>query len=67
MLSANITKFKKYLYIIMIIYIIVKFMGEKELEKLYEDAIYWHLIGKGYSEKQAELEAKRRMLQQNEL
>ncbi len=41
-------------------------MGDNELNQLYKDAIYWHLISKGYSEKQAEIEAKKRMLPQNE-
>ena len=36
-------------------------MGEKEKNKLYKDAIYWHLIGQGYSEYQAEIEARRRV------
>lgn len=42
-------------------------MGGKEVNQLYKDAIYWHLISKGYSKKKAEIEAKKRMLQQNEL
>ena len=37
-------------------------MGEKEVDQLNKDAIYWHLIGLGYTETQAELEARRRML-----
>ncbi len=36
-------------------------MGEKEKNKLYKDAIYWHLIGQGYTEYQAEIEARRRV------
>ena len=36
-------------------------MGEKERNKLYKDAIYWHLIGQGYTEYQAEVESERRM------
>ena len=36
-------------------------MGEKERNKLYKDAIYWHLIGQGYTKYQAEVESKRRM------
>jgi hypothetical protein len=36
-------------------------MGDKEENKLYKDAIYWHLIGEGYTEYRAEVEAKRRM------
>ena len=42
-------------------------MRDKKVNQLYKDAIYWHLIGQGYSEKQAEIEAKRRMLPQDEL
>jgi len=38
-------------------------MGEKEKNKLYKDAIYWHLIGQGYTEYQAESEARRRLAQ----
>ena len=38
-------------------------MGEKERNQLYKDAIYWHLIGQGYTEYQAEVESKRRMAQ----
>lgn len=37
-------------------------MGENKTNKLYKDAIYWHLIGEGYSELQAEVEASRRMV-----
>ena len=41
-------------------------MGDKEEKnKLYEDAIYWHLIGEGYTEYRAEVEAKRRMARVN--
>jgi len=36
-------------------------MGDIDKNSLYKDAIYWHLIGKGYTEFQAEAEAKRRM------
>ena len=42
-------------------------MGDKEVNQLYKDAIYWHLISKGYSEAQAEMEARKRMLPQDEL
>ena len=38
-------------------------MGEKETNELYKDAIYWHLIGEGYTKDQAENEARRRMAQ----
>jgi len=41
-------------------------MDEKEKNKLYQDAIYWHLIGLGYSEFEAELEAKRRIAIKNQ-
>ena len=34
-------------------------MGDNNQIELYKDAIYWHLIGKGYTEFQAEAEAKR--------
>ena len=34
---------------------------KEEKNKLYKDAIYWHLIGEGYTEYRAEVEAKRRM------
>ncbi len=36
-------------------------MGEKQANKLLKDAIYWHLVGKGYSEYKAKVEADRRM------
>jgi len=39
-------------------------MGENEKSKLYKDAIYWHLIGQGYTEFQAENEARRRVAQE---
>ena len=42
-------------------------MGEIEKNKLYKDAIYWHLIGEGYNEFQAEAEAKRRMLRADKI
>ncbi len=42
-------------------------MGDKQVNKLYKDAIYWHLISLGYSEKHAEIEARRRMMPQDEL
>ena len=39
-------------------------MGDKEEKnELYKDAIYWHLIGEGYTEYRAEVEAKRRVAQ----
>ena len=39
-------------------------MGDtEEKNKLYEDAIYWHLIGEGYTEHKAEVEAKKRIAQ----
>ncbi|UCF13267.1 MAG: hypothetical protein JSW06_03140 [Thermoplasmatales archaeon] len=34
-------------------------MGEKQINKLLKDAIYWHLIGEGYSEYKAKVEADR--------
>ena len=40
-------------------------MGEKEKNKLLKDAIYWHLIGQGYTEYQAETEASRRVTQKD--
>ena len=41
-------------------------MGDtEEKNKLYEDAIYWHLIGEGYTERRAEIESKRRAAQGN--
>ncbi len=41
-------------------------MGNKEeTNKLYKDAIYWHLIGEGYTEYRAKVEAKRRMARGN--
>jgi len=41
-------------------------MGDKEEKnKLYKDAIYWHLIGEGYTEYRAKGEAKRRMARGN--
>jgi hypothetical protein len=39
----------------------VKSLGEAEVNKLYKDAVYWHLIGEGYSEFEAEVEAARRV------
>ena len=41
-------------------------LGEKDLDKLYKDAIYMHLIGKGYTEFEAEKEAKLRTRKNNE-
>ena len=37
-------------------------MTEKgeSIRKLYEDALYWHLISKGYSDKHARAVAERR-------
>ncbi|VVB62005.1 Uncharacterised protein [uncultured archaeon] len=37
-------------------------MKKKEIEELYKDAIYQHLIREGYSEYHAEAEARRRMI-----
>jgi hypothetical protein len=37
----------------------VTLLGENEVNQLYKDAIYWHLIGKGYTEFEAEVEARR--------
>lgn len=50
------------LFILLIINIILGiYMGETEkLDKLYEDAIYWHLIAQGYSDYVAKMEAQRR-------
>ena len=42
-------------------------MGETEQNKLYKDAIYWHLIGKGYSEFLAEIEARRLSKEEKEI
>ena len=36
-------------------------MGDAEVNKLYKDALYWHLIGEGYTEFEAEVEAARRV------
>ncbi|MEM0466148.1 MAG: hypothetical protein QXL17_05680 [Candidatus Thermoplasmatota archaeon] len=41
-------------------------MGENNSEQLLKDAIYWHLIGLGYTEFQAEVEAQRRLKQQRQ-
>jgi len=39
-------------------------MGEiEEKNKLYRDAIYWHLIAQGYTEFQAKIEADKRASQ----
>jgi hypothetical protein len=35
-------------------------MGENEVDQLYKDAIYWHLISEGFTEYRAEIEARRR-------
>jgi hypothetical protein len=32
----------------------------ENIRKLYEDALYWHFIGKGYSDERARFEAKHR-------
>jgi hypothetical protein len=42
-------------------------MGKKEIEDLYKDAIYNHLLRKGLSEFRAEHEARRRMRRDDEL
>ena len=39
-------------------------LNNENVKRLYQDAIYWHLISEGYSEKQAILEAKKRMLEE---
>ena len=31
----------------------------QQLEQLYADAIYWHLVHKGYSEEKARMEASK--------
>ncbi len=36
-------------------------MTEDKVNRLMRDAIYWHLIGEGYSEYKARIEADRRM------
>ena len=36
-------------------------MTEDKVNRLMRDAIYWHLIGEGYSEYRARIEADRRM------
>ncbi|MFO7678174.1 MAG: hypothetical protein R6V50_07335 [Thermoplasmatota archaeon] len=41
-------------------------MGEINKNKLYEDAIYWHLIGEGYSDFIAKEKAKK-MAEKNDL
>ena len=38
-----------------------KTLREEQVNKLLKDAIYWHLIGEGYSEYRAKVEADRRM------
>ena len=51
--------------------IIIIFVGEqlrkKEIEELYKDAIYNHLIREGYSECRAEAKARRRMMRDDVL
>jgi hypothetical protein len=60
---------KKDLYIYKIINIIgkVKSLVKKDVESLYKDAIYNHLIREGYSEFRAEVESRRRMRRDDEL
>jgi hypothetical protein len=36
-------------------------MGKKEVESLYKDAIFIHLLREGYNENRAEAEARKRM------
>jgi len=58
---------KKSIYIIKRIIIIVgEQLGKKEVEELYKDAIYQHLLREGYSEYRAEAEARRRMMRKDE-
>jgi hypothetical protein len=42
-------------------------MGKNEVEALYRDAIYMHLLREGLSEFRAEFEARRRMQRDDEL
>ncbi len=54
----------KFIYYKIHIINIGNLMGENNKDKLYKDAIYWHLIGKGYTDFMAEMEA-RRILEKN--
>ena len=42
-------------------------MAKKELQDLYKDAIYHHLISEGMSPNRAEAEARRRMTRDDTL
>jgi hypothetical protein len=67
-ISLLISIVRKSIYIIKRINInIGKLMEKKEIEALYKDAIYIHLIKEGYSENEAEAEARRRMRRDDEL
>lgn len=39
----------------------MRFMPRKELQDLYREAIYQHLLAQGMSPQRAEMEARRRM------
>jgi hypothetical protein len=45
----------------------VNSLVKKDLESLYKDAIYNHLLREGYSEFRAEVESRRRMRRDDEL
>jgi hypothetical protein len=42
-------------------------MGKKEVDALYRDAIFSHLLREGYTDYIAEVEARRRIVRHNEL
>jgi len=42
-------------------------LQKKEIQQLYKDAIYQHLLKEGYSEYQAEAKARRRMMRDDTL
>jgi len=51
----------------LIIIIIGEKLGKKEVETLYKDAIYQHLLKEGMSEFKAEVEARKRMMRDDVL
>lgn len=42
-------------------------MGKKEIDALYRDAIFSHLIREGYTDYIAEVEARRRIIKHSEM
>ena len=42
-------------------------MDKEEIKKLYQDALYWHLINQGYSKIKAEIEIKKMIMQEEKL